>query len=89
MPSTIVLRLRFHIRMAGPASSPAGARMLRKRLWRTIQLAPWWTSTPLVYQERAVVVYSMTEYSTAPSFTPPLLKLDLMNCSPASTSRTL
>ena len=28
------------ISTAGPASCPAGALMLRNRLWRTIQLAP-------------------------------------------------
>ena len=47
-PSTVVLVDAFHIRIAGPASAPCGARMLRNRLWRMIQLSPVWTSTPFV-----------------------------------------
>ncbi len=48
LPSTTVPLDTFHIRMAGPASSPCGARIRRKRLWRITQLRPVCTSTPFV-----------------------------------------
>jgi len=48
LASTVAFLLPFQIRTAGPASDPAGATMFLNRLSRMIQLAPVWTSTPLV-----------------------------------------